>query len=28
MAKKGNRRYAYLGEIINVTIREAIPYAR
>lgn len=28
MAKKGNRRYAYLGEIINVTVKEAIPYAQ
>ncbi len=28
MAKKGNRRYAYLGEIINITVKEAIPYAQ
>ncbi len=28
MAKKGNRRYAYLGEVINVTVKEAIPYAQ
>lgn len=28
MSKKGNRRFAYLGEIINVTVKEAIPYAQ
>ncbi len=28
MPKKGNRRYAYVGEIINVTVKEAIPYAQ
>jgi large subunit ribosomal protein L14 len=28
MANKGNRRYAYLGEVINVTVKEAIPYAQ
>lgn len=28
MSKKGNRRYAYIGEIINVTVKEAIPYAQ
>lgn len=28
MAKKGNKRYAYVGEIINVTIKEAIPYSQ
>ncbi|KKP65861.1 MAG: 50S ribosomal protein L14 [Candidatus Roizmanbacteria bacterium GW2011_GWA2_35_19] len=27
MAKKGNRSYAYLGEVIHVTVKEAIPYA-
>ncbi len=27
MAKKGNRHYAYLGETINVVVKEAIPYA-
>lgn len=27
MAKKGNRSYAYLGEVINVTVKDAIPYA-
>lgn len=26
MAKKGNRRLAYLGEVINVVVKEAIPY--
>lgn len=25
--KKGNRRYAYLGEVIMVTIKEAIPHS-
>lgn len=28
MAKKGNRRYAYIGEVINVAVKEAIPYAQ
>lgn len=28
MAKKGNRHFAYLGEIINVTVMEAIPYGQ
>lgn len=28
MAKKGNRRYAYLGDIINISVKEAIPYAQ
>ncbi|MBW7960326.1 50S ribosomal protein L14 [Microgenomates bacterium UTCPR1] len=27
MTKKGNRKYAYLGEVINVVVKEAIPYA-
>lgn len=27
MAKKGNRRYGYLGEVINVVVKEAIPFA-
>ena len=27
MAKKGNRKFAYLGEVINVTVKQAIPYA-
>ncbi len=26
MSKKGNRHFAYLGEIINVAVKEAIPY--
>ncbi len=26
IAKKGNRRYAYLGEVINVVVEEAIPF--
>ena len=28
MPRKGNRRYAYIGEVINVTVKEAIPYAQ
>ncbi len=28
MTKKGNRRFAYVGEIINITVKEAIPYAQ
>jgi large subunit ribosomal protein L14 len=28
MTKKGNRRFAYLGETINVVVKEAIPYAQ
>jgi len=28
MAKKGNRHYAYIGEVINITVKEAIPYAQ
>ena len=28
MPKKGNRKYAYVGEIINITVKEAIPYAQ
>lgn len=28
MAKKGNRQYAYVGEVINITVKEAIPYAQ
>lgn len=28
MTKKGNRTYAYIGEIINITVKEAIPYAQ
>jgi len=26
--KKGNRRFAYLGEVINVTVVSAIPYGQ
>jgi large subunit ribosomal protein L14 len=26
MTRKGNRLFAYLGEVINVTVKEAIPY--
>lgn len=25
---RGNRKFAYIGDIINVTIKEAIPYAQ
>lgn len=28
MPKKGNRRYAYIGEVINIAVKEAIPYAQ
>lgn len=28
MTKKGNRHYAYLGEMINVVVKEAIPYGQ
>ncbi len=28
MQKKGNRHFAYLGEIINVVVKEAIPYGQ
>ena len=28
MSKKGNRRFAYLGEVINISVKEAIPYAQ
>ncbi len=27
MTSKGNRKYAYLGEMINIVVKEAIPYA-
>lgn len=26
MAKKGNRKFAYLGEVINITVMEAQPF--
>ncbi len=28
MPGKGNRRYAYVGEIINIAIKDAIPYGQ
>jgi large subunit ribosomal protein L14 len=28
MGKKGNRRFAYLGETINIVVKEAMPYAQ
>lgn len=28
MPKKGNRRFAYVGEIITATVKEAIPYSQ
>ena len=28
MAKKGNKKYAYVGDVINVVVREAIPYGQ
>ncbi len=27
MAKKGNRKFAYLGEVINITVKEAQPFS-
>lgn len=27
MAKKGNRKFAYLGEVINITVKEALPFS-
>lgn len=27
MAKKGNRKFAYLGEVINIAIKEALPFS-
>jgi len=27
MAKKGNRKFAYLGEVINVNVKEAQPFS-
>ena len=27
MAKKGNRKFAYLGEVINVTVKKALPFS-
>lgn len=28
MPFKGNRRYAYIGEIVNIAIKEAIPFGQ
>ena len=28
MAKRGNKLLAYVGDVINVTVKEAIPYAQ
>ncbi len=28
MPKKGNRRYAYIGDVVIVTIKDAIPYGQ
>jgi len=28
MSKMGNRKFAYLGEIINVTVKEALPFSQ
>ena len=28
MGKKGNRHYAYVGEVINVVVKEAIPFGQ
>lgn len=28
MPKKGNKRYAYVGDVINIVVMEAIPYAQ
>lgn len=28
MSKKGNRHFAYLGEVITVVVKEAIPYGQ
>jgi len=27
MSKKGNRKFAYLGEVINITVKEAQPFS-
>lgn len=27
LPRRGNRRYAYVGDVINVTVKEALPYA-
>jgi large subunit ribosomal protein L14 len=28
MPFKGNRKYAYIGEIVNVAVKEAIPFVK
>lgn len=28
MAKKGNKKYAYVGDVINIVVREAIPFGQ
>ncbi len=28
ISKKGNRKYAYLGEVINITVKEALPFSQ
>jgi large subunit ribosomal protein L14 len=28
MPKKGNRHFAYVGEVVNVVVKEAIPYGQ
>ena len=28
MSKRGNRHYAYLADVINVTVKEALPFAQ
>ncbi|MBI4225530.1 50S ribosomal protein L14 [Candidatus Roizmanbacteria bacterium] len=28
LPQKGNKRYAYIGDVINVTVKEALPYAQ
>ncbi len=28
LPKKGNRKYAYIGDIITITVKEASPYAQ
>ncbi len=28
LPKKGNKRYAHIGDIINITVKEALPYGQ
>ena len=28
MSKSGNRHFAYVGDVINLTVKEALPYAQ